>query len=71
MNENNVQFDMDQKGVSASQTIMNQSRVPGMAAWLVRKGIIKNESSAKSALIGIVFTDFIIAAIIIYLFVLR
>jgi len=70
MNENNVQFEADQKGISA-QTIMNQSQARGMAGWLVKKGIIKNEANAKNVLVGIVFFDFIIAAVIVYFFVLK
>jgi hypothetical protein len=67
----NVQFDMDQRKDFTSHAVLGQSQVPGMAAWLMKKGIIKNESSAKGVLVGIIIADFVIAAIIIYFFVLK
>jgi hypothetical protein len=67
----NVQFDMDQQGKFTSRALLGSSQIPGMAAWLVKKGIIKNESSAKGVLVAIVIGDFIVAALVIYFFVLR
>ena len=77
---NGVQFDEDQNsmgmrprnsGFSPAPAAFGQSQVPGMAGWLIKKGIIKTESGAKGFLVGVVFFDFIIAALVIYFFVLR
>jgi hypothetical protein len=76
----NVQFDEDQSGLATrAHNIANfaqpggfgQSQVPGMAGWLVKKGIIKTEAGAKNFLVGVVIADFIAAAIVIYFFVLK
>ncbi len=62
---------MDQQGKFTSRAVLGQSQVPGMAAWLVKKGIIKDESNAKGILVAIVVADFVIAALVIYFFVLK
>ena len=77
----NVQFDSDDQQAAlmkarsaagfTSRAVLGQSQVPGMATWLLKKGIIKNESNAKGILIAIVIADFVVAALVIYFFVLR
>jgi hypothetical protein len=76
----NVQFDEDQNGLAnrahnmanfSQSTGFGQSETPGMAGWLVKKGIIKTEAGAKNFLVGVVIADFIVAAVVIYFFVLK
>ena len=52
-----------------SRTVLGQPQMPGMAAWLIKKGIIKSENGAKGVLIGIVFMNIILTFLVIYLFV--
>ena len=75
-----VQFDTDQEAITsgfrgpgtfAERAISGQEQIPGMASWLMKKGILKTESGAKGALILIIILDFIIAALVIYFFILR
>jgi hypothetical protein len=78
--DNHIEFDTDQQGLPSSASLPSQftshevfgrPEVPGMAAWLIRKGIISNETQAKAILIGIIVIDFIIAGIIFYYFVIK
>jgi hypothetical protein len=86
MEDDHIEFDTDQQGLPSasassygskydsqftSRTVFGQQEVPGMAAWLIRKGIISNESQAKALLISLVCINFIIAALVIYFFVLK
>jgi hypothetical protein len=81
MEDEHIEFDTDQQGLPSasssgssqftSRSVFGQPEVPGMAAWLIRKGIISNESQAKGLLVGIVIVDFIIAGIIFYFFVIK
>jgi len=67
-----VQFEGDYAGIPkfTSRTVIDQPQVPGMAAWLQRKGLIREEASAKSVLLGIVVFNFLAAGLIFYFFVL-
>jgi hypothetical protein len=78
--DEHIEFDTDEQGMSAnasassqftSRSVFGKQEVPGMAAWLMKKGIISNETQAKGILIGIVVVDFIIAGIIFYYFVIK
>jgi hypothetical protein len=40
-----------------------------MASWMMKKGIIKDESKAGNILIGIVILNFAITAFLIYYFI--
>ncbi len=76
-----IQFDTDQIQYSRpTRLVTNQQQLngvgfgsgggKGMAGWLVRKGIIKDESQAGGILIGVVIFNFILTGVVIYLFVL-
>ena len=79
MEDNHIEFDTDEQGMSSvgglspftSREIFGQPEVPGMAAWLIRKGIISTESQAKGILVGIIVIDFVIAGLVLYFFVLK
>ncbi len=66
-----IEFDTDEQArqFTSSGQFPGQSRSSGMAGWLARHGIIKDESSAGPILIGIVIFNFLIAGAIIYFFV--
>ncbi len=42
----------------------------GMAGWLLRKGIIKDESQAKGILLGIVVFNILAIILVVYKFIL-
>jgi hypothetical protein len=65
-----VEFESDQfQSQYRSRTVLGQPQVPGMASWLMKKGIIKEESKAGGVLIGLVVFNFVATAILIYYFV--
>jgi hypothetical protein len=67
----NIEFENDQfQSQFKSRAVFGQPQTPGMAAWLVRKGIIKDEASASKILNGVVIFNFVLAAFLIYYFVL-
>ena len=68
-----IEFDTDDQArqFASSRQFPGESRSPGMAGWLARHGIIKDESSAGPILIGIVVLNFILAAAVIYFFVFK
>lgn len=66
----NIQFETDQPQFrSTQQASFNQSQTSGMTAWLIRKGIIKDESQAGAILGGVVIFNFLLTALVIYFFV--
>ncbi len=65
----NVEFGSDQSQFT-SRSILGQPQVPGMVAWLMRKGIIKNESQAGGLLVGVVLFNIIVTGLVIYFYVL-
>ena len=76
MDDNNIEFDTDRQNMGGgtdytSRSVFGQQTVPGMASWLMKKGIIKNEAQAKNILVAIVIADFAIAIAVIYFFILR
>ena len=67
-----VKFDTDQQSTISqfkSRTVLGQPEVPGMSAWLMKKGIIKDEGKAGGILVAIVLFNFCLAAFLIYYFV--
>lgn len=67
----NIEFDADQqfrRQAYASQLQRNSGR--GMAGWLVKKGIIKDESQASGIFVIVIVINCAIAAFLIYKFVL-
>ncbi len=42
----------------------------GMAGWLVKNGLIKEESQAKSLLLGVVIFNILITVLVVYFFIL-
>jgi len=66
----NIEFEADKiQAQFRSRTVFGSPQMPGMAAWLLKRGIIKDESSAGNVLIGIVIFNFCLAAFLIYYFV--
>ncbi len=65
-----VEFESDQfQNQFRSRTVLGQPQIPGMANWLMKKGIIKEEASAGKILIGIIIFNFLVAGLLIYYFV--
>lgn len=67
----NIEFDADQqfkRQVYSGQ--QQRSSSGGMAGWLVKKGIIKDESQASGILILVVIINFALMAFLVYKFVL-
>ena len=68
----NIEFDGENASKFAafqSRQILGAPQVPGMASWLMKKGIIKEEGSAKGVLIAITIVNFAIMAAVLYFFV--
>ena len=67
-----VQFDTDSQGIPkfTSRTVLGQAQTPGMVSWLIRKGIIKDESQAGGLLVGVVLFNIIVTGVVVYLYVL-
>ncbi len=64
-----VEFESDQfQNPYRSRTVLGQPQVPSMASWLIKRGIIKDESKAGSVLIGLVVFNFLATAVLIYYF---
>lgn len=69
-----IEFDTDmsaQQGRFTSRTILGRPELPGMAGWLMQKGIIKTETSAHSFMLGLIIFNLVVAALVLYFFVLR
>jgi hypothetical protein len=47
-------------------TAMTTSQRRGMAGWLVKKGVAKDESQATSILVGVMIVNLILIALILY-----
>ncbi len=54
----------------ASRSILGQPQVPGMASWLMKRGIIREENQAKVVLMGIVSFNFVAMGLVLFFFVL-
>ena len=72
----NIQFDTDQEGLPkgqtfASRTVFDQTQASGMAAWLIKKGIVKSRTQAEAVLFGIFFADIILTGLVIYFFIIK
>jgi hypothetical protein len=66
----NIEFDTDQTQAQyRSRSVLGQPQVPSMAAWFMKKGIIKDESKARSVLVGIVIFNFLLMGFLLYYFV--
>jgi hypothetical protein len=63
-----IQFDTDQVQYK-SRSVLGQAQIPGMAAWLMKKGIIKEEAQAGGVLVGIVCMNCILIGLVLYFFV--
>lgn len=65
-----IEFETDDQSRQLnSRQNLGQSRTSGMASWLARRGLIKNESDAGRILVGIVILNFLLAGAILYFFV--
>lgn len=77
-----IQFDTDQIQYTRPTRLVNNQPQnsanyggpsgsgKGMAGWLVRKGLIKDESQAGGILIGVVIFNLALTGLVIYFFVL-
>jgi hypothetical protein len=68
----NIEFEGDvnqgtQFAPGANPYVQNTSG--GMAAWLVKRGIISDESQAKGILLGLVVVNLVVTAVVIYYFI--
>ena len=61
----------NEKHTFTSRVILGLPEVPGMAAWLKKKGIIRHETQARRILIGIITVDFVLALLVFYFFAIR
>lgn len=52
------------------QTAFNQSQPSGLVGWLVKIGLVKDQSKGKSFLMGVVAFNIIVTVAVIYYFVL-
>lgn len=50
-----------------SKSILSTSQTPGMAKFLINKGIVKNEKQARGILLTIIMVFFISSFVLIYL----
>jgi len=68
-----IEFDTDSQTRQqfTSRQILGQPETPGMAGWLVRHKIISDESKAGNLLVAVVIFNFVVAATVIYFFVLK
>lgn len=66
-----VEFENDYRPTTqfTQQGFPGQQSGRGMAGWLVKKGIINDESQAKGILVGVVCFNFLAMAVIFYIFV--
>jgi hypothetical protein len=53
-----------------SRAILGQTQRPGLADWLLKKGVVKTEAGARAFTRGFILGNFILAAVIFYFFVL-
>ncbi len=65
----NVDFNVDQPQFR-SRAVLGQPQRPGIVAWLLKKGIIKDESQAGGLLVGVVLFNIVVTGIVIYFYVL-
>ncbi len=68
----NIEFEGDvNQGTqfAVGQNPYVQNTGGGMAAWLVKKGIINDESQAKGILLGLVVVNLVVTVIVIYYFI--
>ncbi len=66
----NIEFDADQQFRRQVYAGQQQRSSSGMARWLVKKGIIKDESQASGIFLIVIVINFVIATYLIYKFVL-
>ncbi len=68
----NVEFEGDYRPPPrfTPGTGFSSSQATGMAGWLLKKGIIKDESQANGVLTGVVIFNIIVTAFVIYYLVL-
>lgn len=68
-----VEFEGDYNPNQINRNFNNpfgQTQTKGITGWLIKKGIIKDESGAKAILLTILFINIILTAIVLYIFVL-
>ena len=69
-----VEFDTDISARAShftSRTILGRPELPGMAGWLMQKGVIKNEGCARAFMLGLIAFNIVVAGLVFYFFVLR
>lgn len=63
-----IEFDADQQ--FKSRNVINQSQTSGMVKFLMKIGLIKDESKAGKVLISIIIIDIIAIVLIAYFFLM-
>ena len=63
----NVQFEEDNIGLGQMRQNVNQ--YGALTAWLIKTGIIKDESQSKGVLLFIFFLNLVATGLIIYYFI--
>ncbi len=63
----NVQFEEDNIGFGQVRPSVNQ--YGSLTAWLMKMGIIKDESKSKGVLISVIVINVIATALVIYYFI--
>ena len=65
-----IQFETDQVQYDSPRGVQFQKKPFSLASWLVKMGFIRDESSAKGVLVGIIILNLILTGLVIYFFVL-
>lgn len=63
----NVQFEEDNIGLGQMRQNVNQ--YGALTAWLIKTGIIKDESQSKGVLLFVLFLNLVVTGLIIYYFI--
>ena len=64
-----IEFNTDQPQFKM-RTDLNQRSGSGITGWLIKRGIVKDEASAKNVLLILIVLNFILTAFVIYKYVL-
>jgi hypothetical protein len=65
---NNIEFSSDQQQFK-SRNDLGGRRTSGMASWLIKKGIAKDETQASNILLILIILNFILTAFVMYKFI--
>ncbi|MBC7982068.1 hypothetical protein H7X65_03250 [Candidatus Parcubacteria bacterium] len=69
MSTENITFENDNNFKYKSRVVFGQAEVPGMVRFLMRKGIVKNEKTAQTFMVGAIIAFFVSSLIVFAIFV--